>query len=172
MRKGAFYFLELPVYRLPEDEYYEKRSTGIDSMVNKYASPITPLSPSIAKRLAGREDKIREHLRNTYGGAWRYNEIIGYVRLHLLSTQIRGEFWRDIAKQIVSTRLKRILGLRAYKLAPETELPTAGSNNEIYLAILEHVDDCRKELKKHYLDDEQLITIGPHVKWRELFEWD
>ena len=31
MRKGAFYFLELPVYRLPEDEYYEKRSTDIHS---------------------------------------------------------------------------------------------------------------------------------------------
>ncbi len=172
MRKGAFYFLELPVYRLPEDEYYEKRSTDIDSAWKKYASPITPSSRSIAKRLAGREVKIHEHLRNTFGGAWRYNEIIGYVRLHLLGTQIRGEYWRDNAKLMVSTRLKRILGLRTYKLAPETELPTAVSNKEIYLTILEHVDDCRKELRKHYLDAEQLSTIGPYVDWRALFEWD
>jgi len=172
MRKGAFYFLELPVYRLPEDEYYEKRSTDIDAAMKKFVSPITPSSPSIAKRLAGREDKIREHRRNTSGGAWRYNEIIGYVRLHLLGTQIRGEYWRDIAKAIMNTGKKRILGLRAYKLAPETELPTAGSNNEIYFAILEHVDDCRKELKKRYLDAEQLTTIGPYVDWRALFEWD
>ncbi|MFB3079876.1 MAG: hypothetical protein ACE1Y4_17915, partial [Lysobacterales bacterium] len=89
MRKGAFYFLELPVYRLSEDEYYEKRSTDIHSAWKKYTSPITPSSRSIAKRLARREVKIHEHLRNAFGGAWRYNEIIGYVRLHLLSTQIR-----------------------------------------------------------------------------------
>ncbi len=172
MHNGAFYFLDLPVYRLPEDEYYEKRSTYLDSAVKKRRLSITPSSPSIAKRLAGREDKIREHLRNTSGGAWRYNEIIGYVRLHLFGSQIRGEYWRVNVKRIRRTRIKHILELQAYKLAPETELPTTGSNNEIYLAILEHVDDCRKILKKRYLDAEQLTTIGPYVDWRALFKWD
>ena len=171
MRKGAFHFLDLPVYRLPEDEYYKQRSTYVDSMVKKYLPSITPSSPSIAKSLARQDDEFRRHVCNTYGGEWKYNEVMGHVRLHLLGSQIRGEYWRVKAKRIVRTR-KKILEFCDWKLAPETELPTTGSNNEIYLAILEHVDDCRKELKKRYLDAEQLTEIGPYVDWRALFEWN
>lgn len=130
MRKGAFYFLELPVYRLSEDEYYEKRSAEIGSAVKDYASPITPSNPLIAKRLSRREDNIREHLLSEYG-VWRYNGIIGYVRLHLLGCQIRGEYWRVTTKRKVSNRKKfgtlgtesRTSNSIAYKRLKQRNLP-------------------------------------------------
>jgi hypothetical protein len=170
MRKGFFHFLDLPIYRLPEDEYYKKRSLYIESMVKKWCYQDTPSSPLIAKRLAQNEQDFREHCAYKYGGNWKYNEVIGYLRLYLLGSQVRAEYWRVNAKRIVRTRKKQF-EYWDWKLAPETELPTKGSNNEIYLAILEHVEDCRKGLKKRYLDTEQLTTIGPYVDWRALFEW-
>ena len=163
--------MDIPVYRLSSDEYYKQRSVYVDSMAKKYGSNLTSSDPVIAARLARTDEEFRRHLCKTYGGEWRYNEVIGYVRLHLLGSQVRGAYWRVDAKRIVRTRKKIIEEPWDWKLAPETELPTKGSNNEIYLAILEHVEDCSKELKKRYLDTEQLTTIGPYVDWRALFEW-
>ena len=169
MRKGSFHFLELPVYRLSEEKYNEEQRTGIDSAVKaSHDPPITPSSPSIAKRFARSDDNYRERLRKT-SGAWRYNEIIGYVRLHLIFSRIHAEYW---AKRTPFKGRKKKFERRLRDLAPATELPTTGSKEEICLAILEHVDDCRKELKNHYIDAEQLKTICPYVDWCALFEWD
>ena len=169
MRKGEFHFLELPVYRLSEDKYNKKRRTDIDSAVKaSHDPPITPSSPLIAKRFARSDDNFRE-IHRKISGAWRYNEIIGYVRLHLIFSRIHGEYWE---KRTPYPRKIKKFQHWLCDLVPPTELPKTGSNNEIYRAILEHVDDCRKELKKHYLDAEQLNTIGPYVDWCALFEWD
>ena len=173
MHKGDFYFLDLPVYRLPEEEYNKQRSTFIESEMKKYRIHITPSSLVTAKDLQVADDNNRDRLWKSFGGAWRYNEIIGYVRLYLFFTQIRGQYWRVMAKRIVRNG-KKNMGHWEDKLAPLTELPTSGSNKEIYDAILEHVNDCRKKLKKpkRYLDAERLTTIGSFVDWRALFKWD
>jgi hypothetical protein len=42
-----------------------------------------------------RDRKIRflDHLEMRYGGPWNFNEIIGFIRLHFLGSQIRGEYF-------------------------------------------------------------------------------
>lgn len=167
MRKGFFYFLDLPVYRLPEDRYYKERDDYVDRVMIR-SKP--SLNTSTAERMSQQDEAMRSRLFDSYGGAWRYNEIIGYVRLHLLGTQIRGEYWRVNKKRVVRTRNK-VLEFWGWKLAPETDLPHFGTNAEIYQVILEHVDDCKRELKAHYLDSDQLTSLGPYIDWRALLEW-
>ena len=43
-------------------------------------------------------------MHDQFGGAWKYNEIIGYIRLHFLGNQIRGEYWGVKAMCQVRTR--------------------------------------------------------------------
>ena len=170
MRKGVFYFLDLPVYRLPEDRYCAERNTSIDAVMTKNPLPETPPNPSMADHLCPADEAMRSHMFDAYGGSWRYNEVIGQVRLYLLGSQLRGEYWRVNRKRIVRTR-RKTLKFWDWKLAPETELPSTGTNSEIYESILHQVEGCRRELKPRFLDSSQLTTIGPYIDWRALFEW-
>src|SRR4051794_15212978 len=94
MRKGQFDILDLPVYRLPEDCYNTERNAHIDAVMTQSPLPTTPPNPSTAENLAGPDATMRDHLFEAYGGAWQYNEIIGFLRLHFLGSQIRAEYWR------------------------------------------------------------------------------
>jgi hypothetical protein len=167
MRRGQFNFLDLPVYRIDEDAYYEARADFADRLMTEHPLPTTPHKPSAAVKLSPQDARMQEHLYRSFGGSWRYNEIVGYLRLHFLGSQVRAEYWRVEVKRIVRTRRKQI-EFRDWKLAPETELPMEGSSEEIFRAVLEHVEDCRKELGKLHLDSSALDTLGPYINWRGL----
>lgn len=113
--------------------------------------------------------QIREHARVMYGGPWRYNEIIGYIRLHFLGSQIRGEYFGPEVKRITKTR-KRVLWRKTHKLAPEVSLPSNPSNREIFDGILRYIQSCEQELPKRFVDASQLKTLAPFVNWKRLYE--
>lgn len=105
----------------------------------------------------------------SYGGAWRFNEIIGYIRLHFLGTQVRGEYYSVRRKRIRKTRRKQFEYLTC-KLAPEREFIDSSSSDAIYSTVLGYIDDCRKELEGRHVDSSGLETIGPHVNWMALYD--
>lgn len=76
------YFFDVPVYRLPEERYYRERDKSIESAIYPEGSPSNEAMR--AKEAADPNHNIafRDHLQRTYGGCWRFNEIIGYIRLH------------------------------------------------------------------------------------------
>ena len=84
--------LDVPVYRLPEAEYYRQREAYVNEAVH-------PGSHA--------ETYMRDHMSDVFGGCWSFNEIVGYIRLHFLGGQIRGEYFGVAAKRIVRTRRKR-----------------------------------------------------------------
>ena len=167
MRLGQFDILDLPVYRLPEDRYYSERDVYVDSVMTQHPLPTTPPNPSTAPNLSSSDAAMRDRLFESYGGAWQYNEIIGYLRLHFLGSQVRAEYWRVNRKRIVRSR-KKVFTFWQWKLAPETELPIHGSSTEIYQAVLSHVEDCKKALPDRYIDIATLTFLGPHIDWRAL----
>ena len=167
MRRGQFNFLDIPVYRLPEDDYYAERNAYADAGMTKHPLSTTPASPSTAPRLSPQDAAMLDHLFQSYGGPWRYNEIIGYLRLHFLGSQVRAEHWRVQRKRIVRTR-RKVFDFDHWKLAPETELPVDGTSEEIFAAVMEHVQDCKAELKGRYVDTSTLETLGPYIDWRGL----
>lgn len=163
------YFYDIPVYRLPEERYYRERDEYIDDVLFPKDSPY---SQSLREREAADPNcniAIRDHLQRSYGGCWRFNEIIGYIRLHFLSSQVRGEYFAVRKKHIVRTRTK-ILEYHMLKLAPEVEIPYPFTSDGIYGAVLKYLADCRKELPGRYVDTELFESIGKHVDWLGLME--
>jgi hypothetical protein len=160
------YFMDVPVYRVEHERYYEQMEEFISKGL--YSNPErTELQKEFYKRNPGHETIFREHLQNKYGGAWNYNEIIGYIQLHFLGSQIRGEYWGQTAKRIIRTR-KKSFEWKTHKLAPELEIPRDSSNSKIYEIILNYLSHCQKELKGRYIDEAHIRAIGPYVDWNSL----
>lgn len=165
------YFLDVPVYRLDEEAYYRQMNEYIDN--GSY--PGLPEDNEAVRRMfrahPGKEEFHRQHLRERFGGSWRYNEIIGYLRLHFLGAQIRGEWWRVASKRIVKTR-RKMIEYQTWNLAPEIEVEDEATNEDIYALIRQYIADCSKLLGKKYIDDSMLTNIGLHVDWRQVMRRD
>lgn len=168
MRIGQFNIMDLPVYRLPEDRYYADRNAYVDEVMTKHPLPTTPRNPSTASNLTSSDAAMRDHLFESYGGAWNYNEIIGYLRLHFLGNQIRAEYWKVDRKRIVRTR-RKVFTFWHWKLVPEDDVPMSGTSEEIYQAVLAHVEACKRELRGRFVDTSTLAALGPYIDWRALF---
>lgn len=162
------YFFDLPVYRLTADAYYSARSHYIDKVLFRPGSPDEPCLREQDRNNPRDKDWFRDYLGKTYGGCWEFNEIIGYIRLHFLGSQVRGEYFSVNKKRIVRTRTKR-LEFMTWKLAPEVEIEPPYGTVEILDAIYQYINDCRREVPARYIDTSKFDTIAPFVDWESLF---
>ena len=107
-------------------------------------------------------------------GPWNFNEITGYIRLYLLGSQVRGDYFSAEKKRVCLGRT-RVFVLRTSKLAVEVNILRTPqlTNREIWLSIQKYVNRCRKEFKRgRVVDDSVLNAVGPHVDWLSAFGWD
>jgi hypothetical protein len=163
------YFLDLPVYRITEDRYYSDRAAFVDRILFPPDASYSEQRRADEKKNPGSLAGIRDDFERAYGGCWRYNEIIGYIRLHFLGSQVRGEYYGVNRRRIVRTRTRQ-LEYRTWKLAPEVDVPRDATDSDIFAAVREYVEDCRTEVKGRFIDDSQLTTLGPYINWRELYQ--
>jgi len=166
---GDTFFFDIPVYRLARDRYYQEREGYIDGVLFPKSSPESEELRARDRADPGRNAYMRGYLESKYGGCWEFNEIIGYIRLHFLGSQIRGEYYGVSSKRIVRTRTKT-LEFKTWKLASEVELPDSPSQAGILETIHKYLDDCKKELPGRYLDTSIFEAIARHVDWRSLFQ--
>jgi hypothetical protein len=127
---ASCYFCDLPVYRLPEERYYAERDTYIGQIIFPSGSPDESILGQRERRDPKANDRIRDHLQKTYGGCWRFNEVIGQIRLHFLGTQVRGEYFAVVRQRIFRTRTK-MLEYQTWKLAPEINIAAPYGNMEL-----------------------------------------
>lgn len=162
MGLSVIYFHDMPVYRLSEQQFRREREKYIASFVEPHAPHFTAdILKSMQTRLE--QDYFRKF------GPWCFNEIIGYVRLHFLGNQVRGEFFQVDRARIVKTRCKT-LTYRSHKLASERSVPRSASNEEIFNVVLGYVEACRREKPRRYFDDNWLRRIGPYVDWNAVMK--
>lgn len=156
---NILYFFDIYVYRISSKEYCqqmdEARITFLDGKEEFFKQ-----YPNFRHLNIKTFNKI-------FGGIWEYNEIIGFIKLHILGTQVRGEYFSVDSKRIVKTRKKQFKH-SVHKLAPERELPLTGDNQEIYNVILSYLEDCKKELPKRFIDTSLFEMVGPYIDWKEL----
>ena len=165
----AKYFYDVPVYRLSHERYYKDMGEYIKKHMCSGRPSHKKMMEDFYRREPARKREAQDRLRKSYGGTWEYNEIIGYIRLYFLGTQIRGEYWGVNSKRVVRTR-KKILECKTWKLASEIDLHQEPDSLSIFSKIMEYLGKCQKELKGRYIDTENLKTIGPYVDWKSLLE--
>ena len=155
------YFFDIPVYRLSQEEYSANLSRYIETNLNN------PTMLEFFNEHPERLIQYEDFYSREYGGMWEYNEIIGQIKLYILGSQIRGEYYSVDAKRIVKTRKKRFKFI-SYKIEPELELPLLEDNIAIYKTILTYIDSCKKNLKNRFVDSSRFETVGQHIDWKAL----
>lgn len=158
-------FYDIPVYRLPEKKYNAGMKKDIDQKMLGEFEQDRETRADFYERNPDRKLWIENHLWKRYGGAWQFNEIVGYVRLYIDGNQILGEYWQTDAKRLVRTR-RKLFVYSTHKIVPERELPFNGTNKDIYQEILDYLSDIRIELKGRLVDTSVFERIGPHVNWQ------
>lgn len=156
LRKGSGtmltikYLFEMPAYRLSENIYYEK------------------MAASISKTNQGKEYPTNEdYLRYKYGGDWRFNEIVGFLRFYRYGeNQIRCEYWESEAKKKVRTRKKQFI-LVSDSYCTETFSRTA-SNVELAHTMRSAVEHCESRLKNLVIDRELFDASVGLIDWNSI----
>ena len=159
------HLFEIHVYRLTEEAYSKKQNEYVIKQVGDYDSEkllfqsVKPEGGEEARR------KINEasYWFGEFGGGWRYNEIIGYIRVYKYGSQVRAEYWQNDVKRIVKTRKKKFV-TKNRKLVPEISI----KNGDIGEAIELCVNECKNKLKNRYLDLGTYDLVLRHVNWKSV----
>ncbi|QDI75902.1 MULTISPECIES: hypothetical protein [Leisingera] len=161
------YFFDLPVYRLSRSKYYKWREeTKIRPHEENWLS--------VAGRPIPQETKsaLDQHIYEKYG-PWEFNEIIGYIRLYFLGSQIRGDYLSAEKKRNPISR-RKVFTFRTLKLAPEHQIwpEDQNSNQDIWREIQKYIASCEKQLTKgRVIDSSKLELLGPHIDWLSILGW-
>ena len=164
-----YYFYDVPVYRLNKELYYRDMDKYIEKNMYSGSARQRKVMEDFYKTEPEQRQSTEDRLRQSYGGAWEYNEIIGFIRLYFFGTQIRGEYWSVDSQRVVRTR-KKTFKYKTRKLASEIDIYREPDGPTIFSKILEYLDRCKKELRGRYFDITHLKTIGPYVNWKSLYE--
>ena len=158
------HFFEIAVYRCSPDSFHAKRERDTQEHLDWIArngGPPRDQFPDIYKAAA-------ERFVERYG-TWRYNQIVGWVRLYVLGRQVRGEIWFVDAKRIRQDMSKK--NFRYYGKAFELSfLPGEDSSAEIYSQVCAALQELCKGrlLRGRYLDLEEFHNVGSFINWRKL----
>ncbi len=139
---------EIPVYRISEEQYYKKQNSYIEQSNQDKEYPID-----------------KSYLSSKYGGDWRYNEIIGYLRFYKYgANQIRCEYWETEAKRKVRTRKKQFIMVSdSYCREPFAQ---SASNAELANVMKSAVEHCQIRLKPRVLDRSLFDATVDLIDWQ------
>lgn len=150
---------ELPIYRVSEEQYYK-------SLNEHYEKRKIPHNNFLY------EESLNQNLRKDFGGDWKYNEIIGYLRFYKYANDIRCFYYQDDRKRIIKTRKKQFIPIddTLYKII----IIYSYDNQQIAEKITEMVDWCSTlpDIKKRYIDREIFDNTVNCIDWRVLLELD
>jgi hypothetical protein len=169
------YLFDIAVYRLSEEAYSKDQINNVKKRIPGYEP-----EELLMRLVRDPNDKdARITMSNAsfhnieFGGGWRYNEIIGYIRIFRENNQIRAEYWQTNKKRIVKSRKKLFIRIDS-KIVPEVNIKDVFSSSEISDAIDLCVDKCRdkftNKFKNRHLDLVEYNTIFKTVNWVKAFE--
>lgn len=161
------HLFDITVYRIPKELYSKQQNDYVKKNIPDYDAD--ELFANV------HDDKTKQKINEAsyyfkdFGGGWRYNEIIGYLRIHKFGNQIRAEYWQTDAKRIVKTRKKQFI-IKSAKLVPEVKIKNTASNDDIKQAIDTCIDRCNGKLSKRHLDLTDYNNLLKHVNWVDVFK--
>jgi hypothetical protein len=153
------YFLDLPIYRLS----LRQHTAELKTEKRKYLAPLKKYK-NVAPESYANADRWFDRY---HWYPWRYNEIIGWMRLYALGTQIRGELWCVKAKRITRRMKKKFFYVGK---AFERSFRDNDSNERIAGEVARKLKQFTKErwMRKRSLDLECFQAVAPALNWRRL----
>jgi len=130
----------------------------------------------MARRYLGRvSDEMSErllrisesHFWETYGGPWRFNQVVGWVRLFVLGTQIRGDLWMANAKRLTRAGQRRFrFSGKAFEMSCYEDM----ASEQIRAEVEERLRSCVRDPRsgRLHIDLECFRVASQFLDWRSL----
>ena len=159
------WFFEIPVYRYTPEKFARECEKEIQRH-HEWLYKTSGVPQAEAPRIYG---LVEERIRAEYGH-WRYNQIVGWIRLLAMRHQLQGEYYFVEAKRITKNvgNKKMVWQGKVF----EVHILPEQSSNDIYSELCEALNQLQREkpFKGRFLDMEMFLSIGPHINWRALIE--
>jgi hypothetical protein len=154
------FIFEIPVYRVPQDQFA------------KETDPMNSAKAILAKvsrdqQLDSGELFWLHHLDEL--GIWRYNQMIGCIRLQISKSRVRACIYRRKGKRF--TRSMRGL----FECADERDIyytNPRSKKEDIFSKLLHELRNLKNHpvLRGRHVDIECFENLGPFVDWERLFK--
>lgn len=154
---------EIPIYRL--------NSVNFEIELDKYVHNQIPFTKDDLENINGKKnayDNLFEELKTLNGYNWKFNEIAGWITLHLNQEIIFGEIFLKDTKRFRKNSTKKI---KFYDCGFKIKFQKEQSNKEIFDDILNEINILALSnlLKNRHVDKLKFETIGPYVDWKNLY---
>ena len=112
---------------------------------------------------------VKQHFWETYGGPWRYNQVIGWMRFYILGSQIRGELWLMVGKRFHRKSHNQIRWIG--KVFEIHSFPDE-SSEQIFERIEQEFEELQNKWRRkgRVMDLECFRTLAPCIDWRKLVD--
>lgn len=153
---------DIPIYRCTRDRH----AGEMDVAKGRFASAFRGTDAFA--------DRKRKELRDFFDRAkwypWRYNEIVGYIRLVTRRSELVGELFLREAKRLTGRPTARFLykGKTLFTYV-RPEWTNAQIRQRICAELIGLLRSDQR-LRRRTLDTEVLLSIGPFVDWRGLVD--
>lgn len=162
------WFLDIPVYRCEHEKFIKESEQKIQQdLAWLYRNNVPKDLAPEAYRSA------EEHIRIKYDYShWRFNQIVGWIRLLAIPHMIQGQYYFIEAKRIRKDFANKRMVWQG-KAFEKHFLPEQ-SSDEIYHELWDALNQLKrvKPFKGRFLDMETLQGIGNHMNWRALIGLD
>ncbi|ELI5433878.1 hypothetical protein RRJ81_002321 [Vibrio parahaemolyticus] len=116
----AINIITLPVYCIEKSKYYSQRDQFVEKFI--FGGADGQFKREHAVRDPNWYTSFKTYLCKAYGGTWDFNEVIGYIEIHIMGNQVRGSYWQGNKKCFVKSRKKQFEYI-THKLVPEVSFP-------------------------------------------------
>ncbi len=164
------FIFDVPIYRTSRASYNEDQESYIDEWLYDHSGLSRAEMEDYYRTHPNQKILKSDYYWRQYGGPWRFNNIIGYIRLYLDGYQVWGQLWYVYVKKVVRKPRHKILICKNAGLGfgIPVDIPTKSSNGEIFDLVMKYLDSVRPRFKKRFIDSSLLETVGPYVDWKSL----
>lgn len=157
------YLFEIPIYRVSEEQF----GKDYDEALEKH---FLEVYPGKGRSAVGEsiQNSVEQHFWETYGMPWRYNQAVGWMRVFVLGSQVRGELWFTDAEKLTRHPQQRKIRLQGKAF----EIPTLPeeTSDQILAEVRKEILSATKVIRKSALvcDLECFDNVAPLLNWKAL----
>lgn len=165
---GDRYFLEIAIYRVSHGAFNRKYQLDLDRYWDSFRQTSGLSRSEVSEQFRVSSE---QHFWETYGCPWRFNQAVGWLRLFIRGSQVRGELWMSAAKRLNRRAIRefRFLGKEF-----EIQCWPNQSSSEIRSEIETELARFGREFRggRLILDLECFNTTAEHMDLRQLLGFE